>query len=90
MSAREDFDVELKRRVMNMSRTELIHLLQLCEVTNIETDDPLCRLHHRKLCDLVSSNAVPSVMLCLAQCSACEIPGRNIGISIERSIWLAS
>ena len=59
---------------MNMSRTELIHMLQLCEVTNIETDDPLCRLHHRKLCDLVSSNAVPSVMLCLAECSACEIP----------------
>ena len=61
MTAREELDVEVKRRVMNMSRAELIHTLQVCQVTNIETDDPLCRLHHRKLCDLVSSNAVTSV-----------------------------
>ena len=51
MTAREELDVEVKRRVMNMSRAELIHTLQICQVTNIETDDPLCRLHHRKLCD---------------------------------------
>ena len=70
MTAREELDVEVKPRVMNMSRAELIHTLQICQVTNIETDDPLCRLHHRKLCDLVSSNAVPSVACCFSKESA--------------------
>lgn len=43
---------------MNLNRTELIHILQLCHVTNIKSDDPLCRLNHTQLCDLVASSAV--------------------------------
>ena len=45
---------------MNLNRTELIHLLQLCRVTNIKSDDPLNRLNHPQLCDLVASSAVSS------------------------------
>jgi hypothetical protein len=54
----DGFEVDMKRRVMNLNRTELIHILQLCHVTNIKSDDPLCRLNHTQLCDLVASNAV--------------------------------
>ena len=51
-------DVNLKRCLMNLCRSELIHILQKCGVMNIKTDDPLCRLNHGELCDLVASNAV--------------------------------
>lgn len=54
----DGLDVDMKRRVMNLNRTELIHLLQLCRVTNIKSDDPLNRLNHTQLCDLVASSAV--------------------------------
>jgi hypothetical protein len=58
MAPQVQLDVEMKRRVMNLSRAELIHVLQLCNVTNIKSDDPLNRLNHQQLCDLVASSAV--------------------------------
>ena len=59
MAPVEQFSADIKLRVMNLSRSELLHILQCCQVTNIETDDPLYRLNHKQLCDLVASNSVP-------------------------------
>ena len=69
LAPQDGLQVEMKRRVMNMSRSELIHLLQVCQVTSIKSDDPLCRLNHRQLCDLVASSAVLVVLFWSNLCS---------------------
>ena len=53
-----EFEVDVRRQVFNLCRSELIHILQRCGVKGTKTDDPLCRLHHTDLAQLVLSNAL--------------------------------